>query len=145
MEVGCSPRLWFRLHEKSEGAVNNDASPTHAACSKEMMKGVIFMPMPSTECRECGGVVTRVRKDYHYKECGLQNVMLIGINVNVCSTCHAEQPEIISIAALHRAIMIELLKKRSLLCGEEIRYLRKMARFKASELAAHISADPTSI
>jgi DNA-binding transcriptional regulator YiaG len=109
-----------------------------------MMKGM-FMPMPSTECRECGGIVTRVRKDYHYKECGLQNVMLAGINVSVCSTCHAEQPEIISIAALHRAIMIDLLKKRSLLCGEEIRYLRKMARFKASELAAHISADPTSI
>ena|SRR3569623_1137171 len=101
--------------------------------------------MTPIKCRECSGIVKRVRKNYHYKECGLESVMLAGIQVNVCSNCQSEEPEIPSIASLHRLIMLDLLKKTSLLCGEEIRFLRKMARLKATDLARHIDADATSI
>jgi transcriptional regulator with XRE-family HTH domain len=54
-------------------------------------------------------------------------------------------PEIPEIGGLHRMIMLELLKKRSLLCGEEIRFLRKMARITAKELAGLMGLTPTQI
>jgi len=97
------------------------------------------------KCRECATTMNRVQKDYHYNECGLPSVLLTGITVNVCPKCGAEAPEIPAMAGLHRQIMLSLLKKRSLLCGEEIRFLRKMSRMKATELAVLIGADATSL
>lgn len=87
----------------------------------------------------------QVKKDYHYRECGLQTVILKGLTVNVCPACGAEEPEILSVEVLHRLIMFDLLKKRSLLCGEEIRFLRKMSRMKATELAILIDATTTTL
>jgi DNA-binding transcriptional regulator YiaG len=87
----------------------------------------------------------RERKDYKYKQCGLPNVVLTGITVYTCEQCGAEVPEILSIASLHRFIMIDILKKRTLLCGEEIRFLRKMARMTATELGKLIGADSTTL
>ena len=101
--------------------------------------------MTRRKCYECGGELCAQRKDYNYKECGLANVILKGITVYSCPRCGSEEPEIDSMAGLHRAIMIEILKKETILCGEEIRYLRKMARMTAAQLAKLVGTDSTTL
>src|ERR1700686_5550272 len=102
------------------------------------------MTMTARKCYECKSVMRSQRKDYRYKECGLPNVMLREILVHTCPTCGAEEPEIGCVASLHRAIMMDILKKESVLCGEEIRFLRKMSRMTAVELSKLVGAGPTS-
>jgi len=87
------------------------------------------------KCQECNKAMRRERRDYRYSECGLGNVTLKNIVVYACD-CGATAPEIPNLSALHRNIMMDLLKKESLLCAEEIKFLRKMARLKSKELAS---------
>jgi len=101
--------------------------------------------MTPRKCYECGGVIRQERKDYKYKECGLPNVVLARIPVDICTQCGIETPEIPSVAGLHRLLMMMILKKNTVLCGEEIRFLRKMARLKATELGRLIGADSTTL
>lgn len=87
------------------------------------------------KCLNCGGNCKGVKKDYRYVECGLHSVTLKNITVNVCNECGSETPEIPSLSGLHIQIMLQLIAKESLICGEEIRFLRKMARLNGRELA----------
>jgi DNA-binding transcriptional regulator YiaG len=75
------------------------------------------------------------RENYRYTECGLDSVTLVDVIVFHCK-CGAIVPEIPAVARLHEAIAITLLRKDSLLSGEEIRFLRKMAEYSATKLAA---------
>ena len=101
--------------------------------------------MTQRRCYECGEQMRTERRDYQYKECGLDTVVLKGINVHACPKCGSEEPEIGSVASLHRAIMIDILEKDSVLCGEEIRYLRKMARMTGSQVGKLLGADSTTV
>jgi transcriptional regulator with XRE-family HTH domain len=65
--------------------------------------------------------------------------------VEECPECGAEYPHLPAVADLHRAIMLDLLKKETLLSGEEIRFLRKMATLTASELAKLMGITNTQI
>jgi putative zinc finger/helix-turn-helix YgiT family protein len=96
-------------------------------------------------CYECEGRLRVRQKNYKYKECGLQNVVLKDITVYECESCGAEQPEIPAMASLHRNIMLAVLKKESLLTGEEIRFLRKMAALTASEMSRLMGVTPTQV
>ena len=87
------------------------------------------------KCLNCGGNCKGVKKDYRYVECGLHSVTLKNITVNVCNECGSETPEIPSLSGLNIQIMLQLIAKESLICGEEIRFLRKMARLNGRELA----------
>ena len=91
------------------------------------------------KCRECGRPMRATRQDYRYVESGLQHVLLKNIVVYECD-CGGQIAEIPNMGPLHRAIMMDLLTKKTLLCGEEIRFLRKMARLKAKELAELLGA-----
>ena len=73
-------------------------------------------------------------ENYHYKECGLPRVFLEGITIHQCG-CGAVNPEIPAISALHRYIGLELIQKKTLLSGEEIRYLRKLSGLDQGHLA----------
>jgi putative zinc finger/helix-turn-helix YgiT family protein len=98
-----------------------------------------------TRCYACKGQMHSEQKDYHYTECGLQHVNLKNLTVFVCEQCGAEMPEITGVASLHFAIAADLLKKKGPLCGEEIRFLRKVAGLKATELATFMEVDSTTI
>jgi DNA-binding transcriptional regulator YiaG len=74
-------------------------------------------------------------EDYHYTECGLPRVLLSKITVYRCKDCKAMVPEIPAQSELHRAILMALLRKTSLLSGEEIRFIRKMAGYSLQDLA----------
>jgi len=97
------------------------------------------------KCGECGGTLRVTHQDYRYVECGLQNVTLKNLLVYACDACDSQAPEIPNIGGLHRAIAVDLLTKKTLLCGEEIRFLRKMARMTGSELAKLMGVTSTQL
>src|SRR5205823_2357762 len=73
-------------------------------------------------CHECGGTLVGKRQVYDYVECGLTSVRLTDVLVFECR-CGVRVPEIPAIAELHFLIALDLLRKQSLLSGEEIRFL----------------------
>jgi transcriptional regulator with XRE-family HTH domain len=101
-------------------------------------KQVIVRP-----CHDCGGTMKGTRGRYHYNECGLNNICLVNVVVFECE-CGRRVPEIPAISELHRVIAFQLLKKPSLLVGEEIRFLRKLAGLNQRELAEIMGVDPTT-
>ena len=86
------------------------------------------------KCYECDGVMRGQYENYRYSECGLGDVILSNVLVFHCS-CGAIVPEIPLVSNLHRAIVLDLITKDSLLTGDEIRFLRKMSDMSAKELA----------
>jgi putative zinc finger/helix-turn-helix YgiT family protein len=96
------------------------------------------------KCGECGHVMEGRKENYHYTECGLQSVVLKNILVFHCD-CGAIIARIPAMAWLHRAITLSLISKESLLSGEEIRFLRKMANLNGVELAKLLGAHKTTL
>src|SRR5216684_3404397 len=95
-----------------------------------------------SRCESCSGSMT-VRKTtkeqpYHYTISGLDNVFLVGIDVEECKECHIEEPIIPRMRELHQTIAKALLHKDALLTGKEIRFLRKNAGIPANRFAALI-------
>jgi len=93
-------------------------------------------------CHECGGTMVGTRQVYDYVECGLSSVRLNDVLVFECK-CGLRSPEIPAISDLHCFIALDLLRKQSLLSGEEIKFLRKMAGLSQKELASIMGIDPT--
>jgi putative zinc finger/helix-turn-helix YgiT family protein len=96
------------------------------------------IPTKLTEkCYHCSGTMEGRRENYRYTECGLSSVVLLNILVFHCK-CGSIVPEIPAIDGLHLDLMRGILRKDTLLCGEEIRFLRKMAGLTATNLAKTI-------
>ncbi len=88
----------------------------------------------STEkCRGCGGVMEGRKGEYKYTECGLNSVTLKDILVFHCIQCNDVVPEIPAVGVLHRVIAIKLLLKKTLLTGNELRFLRKLMGYSVDE------------
>jgi len=73
-------------------------------------------------------------QNYPYKECGLDNVVLIDVLVFHCS-CGEIALQIPAMSMLHCTIAFELIKKPTLLSGQEVRYLRNFVGYTAREFA----------
>jgi putative zinc finger/helix-turn-helix YgiT family protein len=85
-------------------------------------------------CYECGKTMIGKRENYRYQEAGLKSVVLLNIVVYHCK-CGAIVPEIPYAGLLHHCIAMNVLEKKTLLSGEEIRFMRKAAGYSATELA----------
>ncbi len=85
-------------------------------------------------CYECEKTMTGKRENYRYQEAGLKSVVLLNIVVYHCE-CGAIVPEIPYAGLLHHCIAMSVLEKKTLLSGEEIRFMRKAAGYSATELA----------
>jgi putative zinc finger/helix-turn-helix YgiT family protein len=96
------------------------------------------------KCHKCGKAMEGRRENYRYTECGLSSVVLQDIVVFHCK-CGAIVPEIPAIDGLHVELLRSLLAKDSLLSGEEIRFLRKMAGLTAVDLAKTIGVQKESV
>lgn len=96
------------------------------------------------KCEDCGKEMHGYRENYHYTECGLQSVMLKNILVFHCD-CGAISARIPAIAWLHRAIVFDLIQKKTLLSAEEIKFLRKMAGLNGVELADALGVHKTTL
>jgi len=97
------------------------------------------------KCYECGGAMHGSRTYYQYSECGLDSVTLENVIVYRCQQCGVVVPEIPAIAELHRVIALSVIYKNTLLTGQEIKYLRKMAGLSGKELAEALGASSSSL
>jgi len=88
----------------------------------------------SRECNECHRTMIGRRENYQYTECGLKSVTLTNVWVFHCK-CGAILAELPAVGQLHYLIAFDLLRKETILSGEEARYLRKWVGYSATELA----------
>jgi transcriptional regulator with XRE-family HTH domain len=96
------------------------------------------------KCYDCGKTMHGRRENYTYSECGLRSVILLNIVVFHCE-CGAIVPEIPSPSVLHVSIAMKVLQKKTLLSGEEIRFVRKVAGYSGVDLSKVIGVENTSI
>jgi DNA-binding transcriptional regulator YiaG len=81
---------------------------------------------------------------YHYKECGLDNVFIEGIDVCIDD----DGDEVITISAvneLHCAIALGIISHEHGMSGDELRFLRTEMGYTQSELAVLVHHDKQSI
>jgi len=96
------------------------------------------------KCPNCKSELTCASGDYHYKECGLDNVYLVGIEIHTCP-CGEEVINLPMVAELHTLIALNLIKKKSALNGKEIRFLRKNLGLTAKKISEIIGIDNSTI
>ncbi len=83
-------------------------------------------------------------KIYHYKECGLDNVFIEGINICIDD----DGDEVITISAvneLHKAIALGIVSHEHGISGEELRFLRTEMGYTQAELAIFVHNDKQTI
>lgn len=95
------------------------------------------------KCDNCGSVLEIIKdRPYHYIESGLSYIWLIGIIQYKCKKCDEMSVEIPRISELHLLIGKNIVCKKELLTGEEVRFLRKEISMKSKDMAAALSIGP---
>jgi DNA-binding transcriptional regulator YiaG len=101
------------------------------------------------KCLKCGSrtrkTVATPRHPYHFRESGLPDVYLVGIEVLACKDCGSVSPVIPHLPALHTAIARSLALKRGSLTGPEIRFLRTAAGLSAVRFASLLMVEPETL
>ena len=82
---------------------------------------------------------------HKYKECGLENVTLIGVEYHRCDKCGEEYFGYGNIEKLHEAIANVLLRKKDFLTGQEVRFLRKHLGYSGAVFAKIIGYDDATL
>ena len=95
------------------------------------------------KCQKCGNFVSSKVATYQYKESGLDNIFLENIPVYDCP-CGISFASIFRVPRLNELISKELLKKPSLLRGNEIRFLRKSLYMSSKAFATKLSIGKTT-
>lgn len=96
-------------------------------------------------CSNCSGQSRVTHGNYQFKECGLDNVVLCGIEIVKCAECENEDPIIPAINELFQVIALALLTKPYGLAGEEVRYLRKYMRLTGDQFSRLLHVDRTTL
>ena len=94
------------------------------------------------KCSQCGHSMKTARENYLYRESGLPNVTLVGIEVSRCPHCGEHEAVIPKIEQLHRVIAAAVARKVPRLSSEEIRFLRKYLGWSGRGFAAHMGVTP---
>lgn len=84
------------------------------------------------------------RTRYRYTECGLDNVIIEGIDVRVDD----DGEEVLYIPAvneLHKTIAQGVVESETGMTGQELRFLRTMMGFTQADLARHVHHDAQSV
>jgi putative zinc finger/helix-turn-helix YgiT family protein len=95
-------------------------------------------------CSNCKEEMIKEFGSHQYKESGLDNVFLDGVLIYKCS-CGEKMIGIPHMPELHNLIGLSLLKKKSLLDGKEIRFLRKNMGLTGIRLAKLLGVDNATI
>ena len=97
------------------------------------------------KCARCGRPMKGARENYLYRECGLANVTLVGIDVSRCRNCGEREVVIPRIEQLHRAIAMAIARKAPRLAPDEIRFLRKNLGWSGGDFAAHLGVSVETV
>jgi putative zinc finger/helix-turn-helix YgiT family protein len=84
-------------------------------------------------------------ENYLYKESGLANVTLVGIEVHRCPNCGEHEAVIPKIEQLHRVIATTIARKAPRLAAEEIRFLRKYLGWSGGDFGEHMGVSPETV
>ncbi len=95
-------------------------------------------------CPNCKSELICEFSSYVYTECGLDNVRLEDVEICNCS-CGEKIVSIPHMPELHNLIGLRLIKKKSLLNGKEIRFLRKNMGLTGINLAKRLGVDNATI
>ena len=101
--------------------------------------------MAKQMCTECGQESKVSVEDYEFKESGLSNVVLKGIEVARCKHCKNVDATIPRLEQLLTALAIAIVKQPYPLQGEQVRYLRKYLEMSQAVFAEPLKVDKTSI
>ncbi len=82
---------------------------------------------------------------HKYKECGLDHVTLVGVEHFRCGECGEEYFGFGNLEKLHTTIAHVLLRKKDLLTGAEVRFLRKHLGYSGTMFAKLIGYDDASL
>ncbi len=83
-------------------------------------------------------------KDYHYTECGLDNIYLLN-GFELTKTKEGEEISIHDINGLHKTIGMILASKQGLLLGKELRFIRHMLDLSQKAFASLIGVEPQTV
>ena len=94
----------------------------------------------------CGEPVTFDRRSYWYRESGLSNVVLQGVEIATCNACGNTDVVIPRMEMIHRAIAQALAEQNpGRMTGEQLRFLRKHLGLTGKKLASYLHTDATKI
>jgi putative zinc finger/helix-turn-helix YgiT family protein len=99
----------------------------------------------NVRCSDCGGEATVKKGTYRFAECGVDNVVLKGIELIECPACGNVDPVIPSMTELFRVIAMAMIAKPQPLTGAEVRYLRKYAGMNGEQFARMLHTDKTTL
>jgi putative zinc finger/helix-turn-helix YgiT family protein len=100
----------------------------------------------SRTCRTCSNAQMASRREtYLYKESGLPNVVLVGVEVRRCPSCGQHELVLPRVTELHRTIAYGVIHKRARLSGAEVRFLRKYLGWSGVDFARHAGVDPSTV
>lgn len=100
----------------------------------------------SKQCRACGkSEMTSRQENYLYRESGLPNVVLVGIEVRRCPECGHHELVLPRVTELMRTIAHAVILKRTRLSAAEVRYLRKYLGWSGADFARHVGVDPSTV
>ena len=98
------------------------------------------------KCDICqGSIVTKTQQNYHYTECGLDNVYLKNVDIRVCRACSERSVRIPHILELHATIGRAVAMQPCPLRGNDIRFLRKHVGYSAKEWARFLRTDASTL
>lgn len=98
------------------------------------------------KCRNCEQTeMIETRENYHYRECGLDNVTIVGITVRKCPECGNIMPLIPNIEGLHDALAQAIIKQNGPLTAAEIVFLRKSLGWSGVDFARHMHCDKSQV
>jgi len=96
------------------------------------------------KCRKCKGRMTKTADDHRYRESGLENVVLKGIDIFRCD-CGERVISVPRVPELNALIGETLIQKDSPLAGSEIRFLRKNMGLTGKRLSEIMGIDNATI
>ena len=97
------------------------------------------------ECSNCGEPAEIAHGNYKFRESGLDNIILCGIELIKCNKCGNEDPIIPALDDLFRTIALAIVTKPYGLAGEELRFLRKYMSLTGDEFSRMLHVDKTTL
>jgi putative zinc finger/helix-turn-helix YgiT family protein len=98
-------------------------------------------------CDVCHKDEIRIKRQqtYRYKECGLDNVYLLNIELRVCDACGTQIPRLPRMPELHGTIARAIAMQPCPLRGQDVRFLRKQLGYSAKEWATLLRTDASTL
>jgi len=98
------------------------------------------------KCQQCElGEFVETQENYHYRECGLDNVTIVGLSVRKCPECGNIMPLVPNIEGLHDALARAIINKDGALTPAEIVFLRKSMGWSGTIFARNMHCDRAQI